>query len=344
MDERDTGGPSRPTSPWDKSGWLVRIRYVSELMTALGRLGTFEKGRRFVWRGMRRSSYALESSLQRYLSERELPRSEQEICAAESRFLEHARSWGIGDIGGVEMDDLQLLAVMQHHGVPTRLMDFTSNPMTALWFACQADPDRLEDGLLLAVDVTDLRQGREFYNPSIGTWGGLESPLSNGLRMSIRYSAENNSTPILLESRAPDRRLQVQEGLFMLGAVPEVPTLNASLAFNLPYWKRKVDLREHILDARTSGRPIRVPFVAISIPDRIKAVMRTHLSTTYNRNRRYLFPDVDGLAEAIRLGDVGLTAMPRANASPENAVPDAVAMSTVGEPAPPAITLRTATI
>lgn len=294
-------------------------------MTALGRIGTFEKGRRFVWRGVRRSSYALESSLQRYLKQHGLARTERDIRVAESQMFDHARNWGIGDIGGVEMDDLQLLAVMQHHGVPTRLMDFTSNPMTALWFACQADEDRLEDGLLLAVDVTDLRQGREFNNPAVGTWGGLGSPLGNGLQMSIAHSTEHESVPVLLESRAPDRRLQVQEGLFLLGAVPKSPVLTASIAFNLPHWKRKVDLREHILDPRTSGRPIRVPFVAISIPDRIKAVMRTHLSTTYNRNRRYLFPDVDGLAEAIRFGDVGLAASPRANASPENAVPDEAA-------------------
>lgn len=309
-------GTRQTLSLWEESGWLVRIRYVSELMTAVGRLGTFEKGRRFVWRGMRRTSYTLESSLQRYLKRLDRTRDEREMRIAEKQLIEHARSWGIGDIGGVEMDDLQLLAVMQHHGVPTRLMDFTSNPMTAMWFACQEDDQRHEDGLLLAVDVTDLRNGREFNNPSVGTWGGLAAPLSSGLEATLSHSLENNSVPVLLESRAPDRRLQVQEGLFLLGAVPETPTLSVSSAFNLPHWKRKVDLREHILDPRSSGRPIRVPFVAISIPDKIKSVMRTHLSTTYNRNRRYLFPDVDGLAEAIRLGDVGLQSRPEFNASP----------------------------
>jgi hypothetical protein len=37
--------------------------------------------------------------------------------------------------------DLRCLSVMQHYGVPTRLLDWTENFWTAMYFACAGDPE-----------------------------------------------------------------------------------------------------------------------------------------------------------------------------------------------------------
>lgn len=37
-------------------------------------------------------------------------------------------------------DDFEWMAVAQHHGVPTRLLDWTGNPLFALWFAVRNPP------------------------------------------------------------------------------------------------------------------------------------------------------------------------------------------------------------
>ena len=63
-----------------------------------------------------------------------------------------ARTRGFGVETGREISDLQLLAKLQHFGAATGLLDFTWNPLVALWFACsQSDAD----GKLFVLNTND---------------------------------------------------------------------------------------------------------------------------------------------------------------------------------------------
>jgi hypothetical protein len=203
--------------------------------------------------------------------------------------------------------DLHLLALLQHHGLPTRLLDVTSNPTTALWFACQEAPGgRDAAGALLAFDVTSMP---ELPTIDVGavTIARLEDPLGGGLAAALERSAARQQ-PFLVRPSLPDPRMTAQEGLFIAGVTPVTPSITGVESF--PLAGAVAPGRNGLAalfapDERGPGRPRRLPFVALMIPPRLKRRIRNSLRDTYNRRRRVLFPDIAGLVEAFRLGQLG---------------------------------------
>ena len=64
--------------------------------------------------------------------------------------VDPARTRGFGTESGRRLSDIEVLAKLQHFGAPTGLLDFTWNPLVALWFACA---DFTIDGKLYVVDT-----------------------------------------------------------------------------------------------------------------------------------------------------------------------------------------------
>lgn len=292
---------------WVRSGWGHEIASRDEIFRAISRVGTLEAGRRYVWRGVPSRHFSIRSSLLRDLAGADdPPPAEAEVRARENEILAISRQWGVGIEQGMVATDLHLLALLQHHGLPTRLLDVTSNPTTALWFACQDAPgDRNAAGALLAFDVTAMP---ELATIDIGamTIARLEDPLGGGLAAALERSAANQR-PFLVRPSLPDPRMTAQEGLFIAGVTPDAASIPGVESFPLaPVVAPGGGALEALFapNERGPGRPRRLPFVALMIPSRLKRRIRNSLRDTYNRRRQVLFPDVAGLVEAFRLGQL----------------------------------------
>ena len=129
------------------------LKYEEELAEAIQEWG---EDTPLVFRGHANKEWQLDSGADRRLRELEVKPSLIEYL--EKSLLEPARHEGYGRWQNKEMNDLELLAALQHNGAATCLIDFTANFHIALWFACQ---DGDNDGKVFIVNRGDIHTFEE---------------------------------------------------------------------------------------------------------------------------------------------------------------------------------------
>lgn len=107
------------------------------------------------------------------------------------------------------MSAYELLALAQHHGAPTRLVDWSTSPMVAAWFAVSSFPEQ-RDAQIYALDIT--RADLDWIDSKTGdTASGskVEDPLkvSKGV--------------YLIETAQVSNRITTQKGIFTLHGNPQ---------------------------------------------------------------------------------------------------------------------------
>lgn len=161
-------------------------------------------------------------------------------------------------------DDFQWLALMQHHGAPTRLIDFTWSPYVAAFFALERT---LHDGVVWALNPARIESSR------------APKPTRMDPRVKgnfPRYFLKGNHRFIWMgEPHTMNSRLIAQSGTFAVPGVLDRPLEEILTGAN----------REEIL----------AKFVLTN------EVREVGMRELYRMNITYatLFPDLDGLAKSL---------------------------------------------
>lgn len=235
-----------------------------------------DKYQNWAFRGQSNAEWPLNSSLSRYLKDYKVHRrawAEQEerigrIFRRKAHlFLEHVPD---------ESDAFQWLALMQHHGAPTRLLDFTWSPFVAAFFALER---ATKDAAIWAIFVPAIwRQKQTFRFPQ---HKGTVSPDRLGLRNPGAYEQFylHNSVPFVSsgEPVVMNKRLIAQSGTFIVPGVLD----------------QSVD--EILAGYPEPGHTV-AKFVLKTDVLRSEAMLALY---TMNLTNATLFPDLDGLARSM---------------------------------------------
>jgi hypothetical protein len=222
----------------------------------------------FAFRGLPRVDHDLSNSLIR-LSAGRIDLSTLELSLVRN-FRKYAHAQTVAPVDSI----WHWLALGQHHGLPTRLVDWTYSPFVALHFATQHPADFAEDGVVWCVNFVEANRLLPARLKSI-----LEQEHSDTFTVemlgefpTLRAFDALGREPfvIFIEPPSLDARILNQFALFSL-----MPTSSA----RLDHW-----LEDH-------------PklFRRIVVPSELKWEIRDKLDQA-NINERTLFPGLDGLS------------------------------------------------
>lgn len=226
----------------------------------------------WAFRGQQDARWQLSSSLSRYLAAFIPDKSTWRLREERAIRIFRRKAHNYLSDPSVLDNDLRCLALMQHHGAPTRLLDFTKSPFVAVFFALES---AVKDAAVYALNTPRLWHAAPTGQPALNR--ETIDPRKEG--NFEKYFLHNQHDIVWTgEPTEMDQRLVAQSGTVVVQGVLDTPLEQMLDAYRGDdVLLKKIVLPRHIREAA------------------MKALYRMNITNAT------LFPDLDGLARSIRV-------------------------------------------
>ncbi|MHB8246505.1 MAG: FRG domain-containing protein [Acidimicrobiales bacterium] len=253
----------------------------------------------FYFRGQEDESWGISSSLYRAVArscQSGEPVEEWMLRDAEKRVINTMRDQGLG----YRMSEGELLMVLQHHLIPTRLVDVSTSARPALYFAAESQ-DSI-DGRLFIIGLHQRSRNTQTIS--------LQSDPLPWATSARRTKAESEWTSkvALVDEQPLDPRMRAQQGRFLAGGIRR---RYGGMAISLAGKDLPASMYPEIcvLNLFPPRRGARKPVASRSggavwslrIPAEWKAPIREALKNRAHMTKDHMYPPYD---ESRRLGVV----------------------------------------
>ncbi|QBE66751.1 FRG domain-containing protein [Pseudoduganella lutea] len=224
----------------------------------------------WAFRGQQDAGWPLLTSLSRYLEAYVPDQASWRLREERAIRIFRRKAHNYLDKPGVLDNALRCLALMQHHGAPTRLLDFTKSPFVAAFFALER---ATRDAAVYALDTPRLWSAAPRGQPAMDR-NAIDPRLSGNF---ARLFLPNTNAIIWTgEPTEMDRRLVAQSGTLVVPGMLDKP------------------LDEILRHYAGSGTLLKKIVLPIGMREEaMKALYRMNITNAT------LFPDLDGLAKSI---------------------------------------------
>ena len=246
---------------------------------------------RWAFRGHSNSDWDLEPSVERLGFGVDWESAERDMMRD---FKAKAHLYSASVPSGGHESEIEWRSFMQHHGLPTRLLDFTYSPYVATYFAIRDESPGVRFAAVWALELNRLGEAADaVYSalPDIKDRQGLitmprrpysELALYPRLADQTVFNKRGFVVPVL--PRAENKQLSSQQGLFLLNGAPQktfCKSLSAMMSGERSTWCRRIYIDQHLR------------------PEALRRLLRM------NVHELSLFPSLEGLARyAVRKAEL----------------------------------------
>ena len=273
---------------------MIKIKHVSEYIKYLeDDTARYINKQPIIFRGEPRVDYKLIPSLYRERTEYGVTANVYMEAEKEKDIIQEFVTEAAGYINQLDIEDsFRWIQYAQHFGTPTRLLDWTSNPLVALYFACSSNDT--QDG---KVHILQSNYYKQITSEQINTI--LHNKTINEATSNMIWEGEEGYPyPVVFKPYYFDKRMSAQSSCFMVWGNQRRPL--DMIVYDLEQKKkgRALVKKEETAGVKRVYEEEGVTLKSLLVcSDSKKRIL--HELDVININQATLFPGLDGIGRSI---------------------------------------------